>query len=128
MTKEFTAPSDKLKVGEHEVFMSYARLLRLTALFPEGLAALAGANDDANLSTVLCEVLLADNGVEPKDYPPLESYNLTISQGEELTEWGLAHAFGFFARKVSSTLALAENSAQTIKEVEETAKQLTLKM
>lgn len=125
MTDKSTKPADSYTLGEKTILMSYARLLRVVSLFPQGLAGLTGAASDPAVHASMVEILMADNGLDPKDYPKFESYELTMEDGEALVEWGLAHAFGFFARKVNATLEQATQAALTIKEVEQAAKEAT---
>lgn len=120
-----TKPADTYKVGEKEILMSYTRLLRLVSIFPDGLAGLTTAASDPAVHASITEILLAEAGVAIEDYPKFETYELSITDGEALVEWGLAHAFGFFARKVNATLEQATNAALVIKEVEAAAKATT---
>lgn len=124
MTIKPTKPADTYTIGDKTILMSYARLLRVASLFPEGLASLTGSAADPAVHASMTEILMAENGVEPKDYEKFESYELGMEEGEALVTWGLAHAFGFFARKVNATLEQATQAALTIKEVEAEAKKM----
>jgi len=123
-----TKPADTYKIGDKEIFMSYARILRVAALFPEGLSNLTGAAADPAVHASLTEILMAEDGVEPEKYPKFESYKLSMADGEALVEWGLAHAFGFFARKVNATLEQATQAALTIKDVKAAAEAANAQM
>ena len=125
MTDNTPKLSDKLTVKDKTIFMSYARLLRVVSLFPEGLPELAAAGTDTAVHASIVEILMADPKIKPEDYPDFETYELTMEEGEDLVQWGLAHAFGFFARKVNQTLETAMKTAETIKNVEEAAKAAT---
>lgn len=125
---DFKSPSDTLKVGDREIFMSYARLLRVISLFPQGLTDLTVAHSDPAVLSAVIEILLAEKGIEPKDYPRAETYDLTMEEGDEIAEWGLAHAFGFFARKVESTLQAAKATGETIQRVTKETEELTNSM
>lgn len=121
MTTAPNKPADKHTVGDTEIFMSYARLIRLVSIFPEGLAGLTGAAADPAVHASMTEILMADEKLDIKDYPKFQTYELSMEDGEALVEWGLAHAFGFFARKVNATLEQATQAALTIKEVKAAA-------
>ena len=125
---DYKAPGDKLKVGEREIFMSYARLLRVVSLFPAGLTDLTVAHSDPAVLTAIIEILLAEKDVQPEDYPRMESYELSMEDGDAIAEWGLAHAFGFFARKVEATLNAAKATGETIQKVTEETEKLTTSM
>lgn len=127
-TSKVATPPDTYRVGEREIFMSYARILRVASIFPEGLPALANAGSDPAVHASLVEILMAEDGQDPEDYPKFETYKLSMVEGEELVRWGLAHAFGFFARKVNETLQTATLTAETIQSVEAAAKLMTEKM
>jgi len=121
----YATPSDTLKTTNHEIFMSYARLLRVVSLFPNGLTDLTEAHADPAILTAVIEILLADKGVEPKDYPRADTYELSMKDGDAISEWGLAHAFDFFARKVEATLQAAKAAGDKIKDVTERTEALT---
>lgn len=125
---DFKAPSDTLKVGEIEVFMSYARLLRVISIFPQGLTDLTVAHSDPAVLSAIIQILMAEEGVDPEDYPSVESYKLSMVAGDAIAEWGLAHAFGFFARKVESTLKAAKATGEMIQATTEKTEELTNSM
>jgi len=125
---DFKAPSDTLTVGEREIFMSYARLLRIISIFPEGLTGLTTSHADPAILATITQILLSDKGVEPEDYPDVESFELSMAEGEAIGEWGLAHAFGFFARKVESTLKAAKATGEIIQKTTTETEELTNSM
>lgn len=125
---DFKAPSDTLKVGDTEVFMSYARLLRVISIFPQGLTDLTVAHSDPAVLSAIIQILMAEDGVDPENYPSVESYNLSMADGDAIAEWGLAHAFGFFARKVESTLKAAKATGEMIQATTKETEELTNSM
>lgn len=59
---ELKQPDDHFSFREEKILMSYAKLLRVISLFPEGLADLSTAHSDPVVLTTVPQILLATKG------------------------------------------------------------------